>query len=358
MTPPRFFNIISRTEQNSTGDFLNIAIESISVGTGVPKAKFQQIADGVMRAITDGVLKRGDALPSVNQMCQRWSISRDTVVKAYDHLKKLGVITASPRKGYFVATESIDHTVKVFLLIDSFDPYMQILYKALKENLGEKALVDVYFHHCNFKIFETLIMDNLGQYGSYIIKSFKEPRIPQVLSHLDPEQLIIIDRKEYIPQTCSYIAQDFDLAVHSCLTDALDRIKKYDRAVLVFPPLRDQPDEIKTAFEAFCLKHKLKYIVTDSLTGRKIIKGDWFLVIYDEDLVEIVKRCKTKNLKLGCDVGVISYNETPMKEIVADGISIITTDFAGMGRKAADFVLKPSLRQNIAPTRLILRNSF
>jgi DNA-binding LacI/PurR family transcriptional regulator len=43
------------------------------------------------------------------------------------------------------------------------------------------------------------------------------------------------------------------------------------------------------------------------------------------------------NLKLGQDVGVISFNETTLKELLE--ITVITTDFETMGRTAAALLL-------------------
>jgi hypothetical protein len=46
-----------------------------------------------------------------------------------------------------------------------------------------------------------------------------------------------------------------------------------------------------------------------------ILKGELFVVIEESDLVDIIKQTTFKNLKLGIDVGLVSYNNTPFKEI-------------------------------------------
>jgi DNA-binding LacI/PurR family transcriptional regulator len=45
-------------------------------------------------------------------------------------------------------------------------------------------------------------------------------------------------------------------------------------------------------------------------------------------------------LVIGKDVGIISYNETPLKEILLDGITVISTDHAKMGELAAQLILE------------------
>jgi len=64
--------------------------------------KYQKIVDGITAAIEDETLAEGSVLPSVRDMCRDYSLSRDTVSKAYQELKNRGIVNASPRKGYYV----------------------------------------------------------------------------------------------------------------------------------------------------------------------------------------------------------------------------------------------------------------
>jgi GntR family transcriptional regulator/MocR family aminotransferase len=53
-----------------------------------------QIADGLRRAIEDGLLRPGDAVPSTRTLATRWGVSRGTVVAAFDQLHGEGWIVA------------------------------------------------------------------------------------------------------------------------------------------------------------------------------------------------------------------------------------------------------------------------
>jgi DNA-binding LacI/PurR family transcriptional regulator len=75
------------------------------------------------------------------------------------------------------------------------------------------------------------------------------------------------------------------------------------------------------------------------------------------DLVEIVKKATAKNLKLGKTIGVITYNDSPFKEILAGGISVLSTDFQRMGAEVADMILTCARRKVKNPFSLILRSS-
>ena len=41
-----------------------------------------------------------------------------------------------------------------------------------------------------------------------------------------------------------------------------------------------------------------------------------YVVIEEPDLVTLIKSCQSQKLKIGKDVGIISYNDTPLKEIL------------------------------------------
>ena len=60
----------------------------------------------------------------------------------------------------------------------------------------------------------------------------------------------------------------------------------------------------------------------------------------------------------GKDFGIISYNDTPVKEILAGGISTLSTDFALMGQTLADMVTDKTFRTVYNPSTLTIRKSL
>jgi len=77
------------------------------VKDGIQQPKYQQIIAGIVEAISRKRLRVGDELPSINQVCHEFLLSRDTVVKAYEDLKKRGIIEAAHGKGYYIASASV-----------------------------------------------------------------------------------------------------------------------------------------------------------------------------------------------------------------------------------------------------------
>ena len=70
--------------------------------------KYLQLANCIVKAISDGVLKENDVLPSINELSFEFEISRDTAEKGYKHLKKTGVLGSVPGKGYFVKNTELN----------------------------------------------------------------------------------------------------------------------------------------------------------------------------------------------------------------------------------------------------------
>jgi len=78
----------------------------------------------------------------------------------------------------------------------------------------------------------------------------------------------------------------------------------------------------------------------------------------DRDLVQIIEKASVCNFTIGKDVGLISYNDTPLKKVVANGITTISTDFSEMGKILAAMILNNSKENIENKSQLILRNSL
>ena len=80
----------------------------------------------------------------------------------------------------------------------------------------------------------------------------------------------------------------------------------------------------KEAFRRFCRKHHFKYRIIPRLTPKELKPGRAYLVIEDDDLVALVKYAHANTFRFGRDLGVLSYNETPFKEIIEGGVSVVS----------------------------------
>jgi GntR family transcriptional regulator len=78
-------------------------IVSLEVGGDVPL--YQQLRDRIMEAIADGRLTAGDSLPATRQLAADLGINMHTVNKAYDLLRREGLIRLARRTGAVVVRD-------------------------------------------------------------------------------------------------------------------------------------------------------------------------------------------------------------------------------------------------------------
>ena len=111
-------------------------------------------------------------------------------------------------------------------------------------------------------------------------------------------------------------------------------------------------------FNTFCEENKMPFEVINSLTDRILEKEELYIIPDDKNLLRIIKKMKIKNFSLAKDIGVISYNDTLLKEIVEGGITTISTDFNMMGQRLAEMILNKEQVKIENSNRLIIRNSL
>jgi DNA-binding LacI/PurR family transcriptional regulator len=90
----------------------------------------------------------------------------------------------------------------------------------------------------------------------------------------------------------------------------------------------------------------------------EIVEGDVFVNMMEDDLLVLLDKIQATKLKVGKHIGIISYNETPWKRFLIDGITTISTDFKKMGVLAAQMVLSNERSLVEVPFSLTLRNSL
>ncbi len=335
---------------------MNTGWLQIDAAGDVPK--YEQIVKGVTEAIRRKTLRKGAEIPSISRVSDEHDLARETVAKAYRRLRCRGIIHSIPSKGYYVASESIEHTVRVFLLLNAFNLDNRVLYEAFHQRLGDLAQVDLFFHHYNIDEFRRLIQDNVGRYEMYVIKPFDHESIPEVLEEVEKENLLVLDRKDYLQEEYMYVGQDFDGAVFDCLESEKERFLRYSEINVVCPASMQHPVATLNAIRRFCRRHQITYRSCKGLADVKIKPEVVYFSFFDEDLAGLLEKCEISGLKIGRDIGIVAYNDTPLKKYIAGGLTVISTDFERMGKTAADFVLDRTVREQVIPTSLIIRKSL
>jgi DNA-binding transcriptional regulator YhcF (GntR family) len=328
---------------------------SIQNNKGIPK--YQQIITSIEVALQQELLQKGDRLPSVNKVCLEFSLSRDTVLLAYDELKKRGIIYAIPGKGYYVKSVEVSIKQKIFLLFDELNIFKEDLYNSFLENIGTTAQVDIFFHHFNVPVFQKLIHDSNGNYTKYIIMPTNLEEAASIIKTLPVQDVYILDQINQELLNYPAVYQNFVKDIYEGLLKGKSKLNKYKKLIMIFPGFRE-PLGMKIGFEKFCNDHAFEYEIITEFKNRNITAGGVYIIPSDRDLVSVIEKAKIQNLQLGTDYGIISYNETPLKKVVENGITTISTHFEMMGQLLAQMILKGKKEHIENKSDLILRNSL
>jgi len=98
--------------------------------------------------------------------------------------------------------------------------------------------------------------------------------------------------------------------------------------------------------------------VIHEIQKKEVEKSNVYISLMEDDLVMLIEKIKDSELEIGKDLGVISYNETPLKKLILQGITTISTDFEAMGREAAQLILDGKQKKIEIPFHLKLRPSL
>jgi DNA-binding transcriptional regulator YhcF (GntR family) len=328
---------------------------SIKNNLGIPK--YKQIISSIEKTIEDGKLKKDEKLPSINKVCLEFSLSRDTVLQAYEELKKRGIIYAILGKGYYVKSTEISTKHRIFLLFEELNIFKEDIYNSFLENIGKEVQVDIFFHHFNIQVFKKLINESNGNYTKYIIMPTNLVEAASVIKTLPVNDVYILDQTNPDLKLYPAIYQNHLKDIYNGLLKGKSRLNKYKKIILIFPGFRE-PLGMKIGFENFCKDHNFSCEIISDFKNRELKKGEVYVIPTDRDLVSVIEKSKLQNLKLGSDYGIISYNETPLKKIVENGITTISTNFEAMGKILAQMILKGKKEQIENASALIIRNSL
>lgn len=326
---------------------------------GIPGySKHQQLVQGIINAIDDKVVSKNDMLPSVNSMIKELGVARETVAKAYRELVSRGIVESKNRMGYYVATSDVNRPTQVALVLFNHGSLQEVFLKYFRAHLPAEIHFDTFFHHNKIENFENIIQSILGKYSMYIITPIPHPKTREILRLLPINKLLMIDRYEPIDGDFSHITQEFEQTTYRAFADLNDRIQRYDELIFFHHVASSTPIEIVKSFKRYLKDFKMKGSIRIEYISGSVEKGKAYFTLQNIELWTLIKDCKEKGLTIGKDVGIISHNDDLIKEIVCDGITTYSADFALLAQKAADFVVNSEKIKETIPTILKIRNSL
>lgn len=319
--------------------------------------KYRQIILSIEIAIAEKRLKRNDKLPSVNKVSLEFSISRDTVLLAYDELKKRGIIYAILGKGYYVKSVEFAHEQRFFLLFDELNIFKEDIYNSFLETIDRKAQIDIFFHHFNIDTFRKLVNESNGNYSKYIVMPTNLDGAASIIKTLPKNDVYILDQTNHELTEYPSVHQNFIKDMYQGLLLGKEKLNSYNKLIFIFPGFKE-PLGMVEGFEKFCKDYSFSYEIITNFEHQIIHKGEVFIIPSDRDLVKVLEQSKIQNLKIVNDFGIISYNDTPLKKVVENGITTISTNFSNMGMLLANMILENEKDKIENESNLILRNSL
>jgi DNA-binding LacI/PurR family transcriptional regulator len=191
-----------------------------------------------------------------------------------------------------------------------------------------------------------------------VVMNFSDDNISDALKKIDQGKLLILDWGKFREKDYPYVCQDFDQSLYRCLESGLPLLRKYRKLVMYLPDSSPHPRSSIRHFNRFCKHYNIPAEVVKHIGEADVKQGTAYLVIPQKELVEMVKFFRKKHLRLGEDVGLIAYNDSPLYEVIDKGITVISTDFAEMGKRAAHFISAGEKIKEIIPTQLIVRGTL
>jgi DNA-binding transcriptional regulator YhcF (GntR family) len=325
--------------------------------------KYRQLANGFIQAIKNGQIVKGDMLPSINDLSFALEISRKSIERAYNELKKIGIVGTVPGKGCFVLNADFKNPLKILLLFNKLSTHKKIIYDSFVASLGEMAAIDFYVYNNDPYLFKRILAEKVhDDYNKFVIVPYFTDNTDEsykLIDTLPKEKLVIMDKLiPGISGSFGAIYEDFENDLYGALIKLIQQLSKYKTLKIIYPRGTYYSEGIVHGFENFCMDYAFDFEVLPDLDHEFIKPGTAYINIAEDDLITLIRKIKQTDHVIGTDVGLISYNETDIKEIILNGITTISTDFKALGTKTAEIVLNNAKTHQAIPFNVIIRKSL
>ena len=340
----------------------------IQIDTNSQVPVYKQIIEQITNLIYTGQYRAGELLPSMNELSDQLEISKETIKKAYSILRQRNLIEATQGKGFFVADSTIDRKMNILLLFDKISTYKQVLYNSFYRHIGNYAETTIRLHNQDIDAFEKFSDENLDTFDYYVItphfplKADVHKRVLKAIKRIPNRKLILLDKGlDDLPGNYGAIYQDFHHDVYEGLMQGVKKIKKYSNLNVTTSTSSLYAPYIKEGIKQFCTDNNIEVEFHPTILPEIIHPKEVYLILnsqLDTELIQLIQFAKEQKFRIGKDIGIISYNEAPINEIILNGLTTISTDFEQMGKLAAKMILEKKPWKIKCDFKLIKRNTF
>ena len=328
---------------------------------------YKQLTDRIQNDIRRGILMPGEMLPSMNDLSKATGISKETVKKAYSILRDKGLVVPKQGKGFFVAEPDALAKPTILILFDRLSIYKQLIFNTFSEEMGDSAEITILTHNQNLDLFEYYLDTHIDDYDYYVITPHfplddeSQARALKLMGRVPNRKLIMLDRwMKDLPGNYGAVYQDFENDSYYGLLQGRDKLSQCGRLVTVTLPASLYGSMVCKGVEKAVREIGIPAEFVTAVPD-VIRPGDTYLLLnsqLDWGVADLARRIKASGLEVGKDVGIISYNEIALNEVVLGGLTTISANFSAMGRLAARMILEKSPSKLHCPFTLTRRSTF
>ena len=242
--------------------------------------------------------------------------------------------------------DSQQKTLKILLVFSRLNDFKHEIYDGFMDKIGGLATVDLYIHQFstqNAYHFEKVIKDKLSEYDYFAFMlhaNHPNEDFLKTINSIPKDKLLLLEkRNEFIKGKYACVYQDFEQDIYEALQKAKELILKYNTLNCIVQEHYANADYVSEGLSRFAKEYNLKCNVYNEVMEETIRPKEAYLILSERYLAEALGHCKNKKMNIGEDVGIVSYNETPIKEILSGGITVVSTDHFQLGKNAADLIL-------------------
>ena len=309
-------------------------------------SKKEKIRNWILTEIQNKKWVAGEKIPSINQIAEKFSASRETVRLSLENLVQRGVLQPKQGMGYFVASQN-GINLRVVLLCKIDGVYIKPIYQGLIDEMGENISIQINEIRQPEKTLTSLLEDFITRQAIDRILVVPEPgKEEETDKLLRPfKRRIQIGWIDKAPENtkdpvflCDYNAS-VNIVVNHYYNNNIDKVYYYSR----------NPED----HSVFTIMRKaFRKIVSPKSNANGVI-SDWqhllsiinendepvgIMAESDTEAAFLVSRLKDNNIKIPQQVSIISCDNSEITELVTPSITSVDPGFIEVGRKVRSWI--------------------
>ncbi|KPL23749.1 MAG: hypothetical protein AMS23_06255 [Bacteroides sp. SM1_62] len=106
-----------------------------------------------------------------------------------------------------------------------------------------------------------------------------------------------------------------------------DLFMKYKQIVLIFPRGSLFPIQIISAFQKFTQTNHIDFQIKDEIKAEILEEKIAFVILEEETMAQLIEMASETDLAIGDQLGILGYGDSPLKRIIANGITVIDISY-------------------------------